>query len=568
MGPEIRSRVTSLGTRSLRFLILFGVGLLLMVSCSRSTPDQGSSRDGRIVVGTTAVISTLDPADANTIFANNLLYNLGDRLYTYASSNDPSGSNSSSSDPSGSNSSGSNPGRITLEPQLATALPTISPDGLTYTIPLRQGVVFHDGTPFNAAAMVFSLQRFIQNAGTPSYLLADVDTVTATGDYELTIRLKQPFAAFTALLAFSGLCAVSPQAYEIQAGSFKASEFVGTGPYQLGFYGTDQIRLETFEQYWGTKPANQGIDIQFFSSPANLYNAFRTGAVDVAFQNLAIDQIRNLQERAATEGWQVLASSGSGIDYLTLNLNSPPLNQLAVRQAIAAVMDRPLLQDRVFMGQIEPLYSLIPSTLAEQKPVFEQTFGDRNTAKAKTLLTQAGYSEANPLKLEFWYRSNLVNDQLAAITLQAIAQRQLGNLLQFELKGIESTTAYQNLDKGAYPIFLLDWSPDFLDADNYIQPFMECSKGSPENGCEDGSSFLQGSFYYSDRANQLITRSRQTQNPVERQQVFADLQTLLVEDVPFIPLWQSKDFLFAQPNIQGAMLQVTQKVPFWPLKKS
>jgi peptide/nickel transport system substrate-binding protein len=77
---------------------------------------------------------------------------------------------------------------------------------------------------------------------------------------------------------------------------------------------------------------------------------------------------------------------------------------------------------------------------------------------------------------------------------------------------------------------------------------------------------LQGSFYYSDRANQLIDQSRKELNPDTRKQLFKDLQMLLSQDVPFIPLWQSKDFLFAQKWIQGASLQITQKVPFWTLQ--
>jgi len=498
-----------------------------------------------MVLGTTATVSTLDPADAYGTFVGTLLYNLGDRLYTYKL------------------------GGSDLQPQLATALPTVSADGLTYRIPLRQGVQFHDGTAFNAEAMAFSIRRFIQNGGSPSFLLSDlVDSVQATSDTELTIRLKRPFAAFPALLAFSGLAAVSPKAYEIKEGSFQPENFVGTGPYKLGRFGNDQIRLDRFEDYWGGKPANSGIDIQFFSSPANLFNAFRTGAMDVAYQNLAIEQIRRLQQDQPTSGWQIIEQSGSGIDYLTLNLLSPPLDRLEVRQALAAMIDRPLLQERVFQGQVEPLYSLIPSTLAVQQPVFKQVYGDRNVEKARTLLTQAGYSAAKPLKLEFWYRSNVVNDQLAAVTIKAVVQKWLGDLMQLDLKSVESTTAYKNLDKGVYPIFLLDWSPDFLDADNYIEPFMKCSKGSPKTGCQEGSSFLQGSFYYSDRANQLIDESRKAQQPDTRKQLFADLQTLLVQDVPFIPLWQNKDFLFAQKDVTGASLEVTQKVPFWTLSKS
>ena len=532
-----------------QWLGLFCLALILLVSCGRSTPELSNSspslpRD-RITLGTTATISTIDPADAYSIFSGLLLYNLSDRLYTYKS------------------------GTNELEPQLAIAAPKVSADGLTYTIPLRQGVVFHDGDRFDAKAMAFSLKRFVENGGAPAFLLSDlVKSAEPTGAYELTIKLKKPFAAFPSLLAFSGVCAVSPKAYELKKGAFKSEGFVGTGPYKLAKYGTDTLQLEAFDRYWGTQPKNQGIDIQFFSTPANLFNAFRSGSVDVAFQSLALDQIRSLQKQAKTGAWQVVEQSGSGIEYLTLNLKSPPLDQLEVRQAIAAVLDRPLLQERVFQGQIEPLYSLIPNTLPVQEPVFQQQYGDRNVARAIELLTKAGFSETKPLKLEFWYRSNLANDQLAAVTLKAIVQKKLGKLMQFEVKGIDSTTAYQNLDKGAYPMFLLDWNPDFNDPDNYIQPFLECAKGSKDKGCEDGSSFLQGSFYYSDRANQLIDQSRKELNPATRKQLFSELQNLLAQEVPFIPLWQGKDYLFVQNKIQGARLEVTQKIPFAALHKA
>ncbi len=536
------------GERSLvPILALFCLCCLLVISCSRSAPEAHSptTANGRLTLGTTSTINTLDPADAYGTFPISVLYNLGDRLYTYQS------------------------GTSELEPQLATAMPRVSANGLTYTLPLRQGVVFHDGAPFNAKAMAFSLQRFIDNKGAPSFLLSDlVAKIEPTAEYELVIQLKKPFAAFPSLLAFAGVCAVSPNAYEIKEGAFKPEQFVGTGPYKLVKFGNDQLRLDAFESYWGAKPANKGIDIQFFSSPSNLYNAFRTGAVDLAYQGLATEQVSSLEQTASTSGWQIFEKSGSGINLLTLNLKSPPLDRLEVRQAIAAMVDRPLLQSRVFEGQIAPLYSLIPSTLDVQQPVFQKAYGDSNAAKATALLSQVGYSSSHPLKLEVWYRSNIVNDQLAAITLRAIARKKLGALMQIDLKSVDSTTAYKYLDKGTYPMFLLDWSPDFFDPDNYIEPFMRCSKGSAQTGCEEGSSQLWGSFYYSDRANHLIDQSRKEQNPDIRKQLFAELQTLLAQDVPFIPLWQAKDYLFAQKWVRGASLEVTQKVPFWTLRRA
>ena len=527
------------------FLGIILAFIFTLNGCKSTVPTTTTATTDRITFGTTASISTVDPADAYSSIAGILLYNLGDRLYIYKQ------------------------GTTKLVPQLATGMPKISPDGLTYVIGLRQGVVFHDGEKFDAKSMMFSLNRFITNGGAPSFLLSDaIESIQATSDYELTIKLKKPFTAFPALLAFSGACPISPKAYEIKAGSFKPKEFVGTGPYKLVSFGVDRIRLEPFKQYWGDKAKNGGIDIQIFSGASNLFNAFRTGSIDMALQGLAIEHIKSLQTQAPEKHWQVIEQDGSGMDYLSLNINSAPLDRLEVRQAVAAVIDRSVLQDRVFNQQVVPLYSLLPNTLSEQVPSFKTDYGaGSNIEKATQLLTKAGYSKQNPLKLELWYRSNLPNDQLAAITIKGVIKKTLPDLLKIELNGVDSATAYKNLDKGAYPIFLLDWSPDYLDADSYIQPFIDCAKGDKTSGCKEGASAQQGSFYFNDRVNTLIAQSRKTTNPQERRSVYGELQAIVARDVPFIPLWQSKDYLFVQEHIDGAALEATQKISFSRLQK-
>ncbi|MHC5829642.1 MAG: ABC transporter substrate-binding protein, partial [Nostoc sp.] len=123
-----------------------------------------------------------------------------------------------------------------------------------------------------------------------------VDSAKPTSEYELTIKLKKPFSAFPSLLAFPGVCAVSPKAYEVGAGKFKPNIFVGTGPYKLAQYGTDSLRFDAFDKYWGEKPVNKGVNVQIQTSPVNLFNAFRTGAVDVAYLSLQPDQTRSLED--------------------------------------------------------------------------------------------------------------------------------------------------------------------------------------------------------------------------------------------------------------------------------
>ncbi|CAD5930932.1 ABC transporter substrate-binding protein [Planktothrix agardhii] len=531
-----------------KWIGLFCLFCLILVSCSSqqriSSSSPSSSDNGRITIGTTLKLRTLDPADAYEVISGNILYNLGDRLYDYEI------------------------GTNQLIPKLATALPTLSSDGLTYTIPIRKGVLFHDQTPFDAAAMEFSIKRFIQNAGSPSSLLADtIDTVQATGDYELTIKLKKPFAAFPSLLAFSGITAVSPQFYEIGEGKFKPNEFVGTGPYKLKSLGIDVIRLDAFDQYWGEKPANRGVDIQRFSSSSNLFNAFRSSAVDIAYLSLNPDQISSLQKGAEAGNWQMISANGNTINYLLINVKSEPLNRIEVRQALAALINRSIINERVLQNQGEKLFSLIPTTFSDYKPTFYLKYGDGNIEKAKQLLTQAGYTPENPAIVELWYASNSSNKGFLGLTLKALADRDLGGLLKLQLNSVESTTAFKYLEEGIYPTFVLDWYADFLDADNYIQPFLECSQGSVETGCVKGSSQYQGSFYYSDRMNQLIAQQRQEQNPEARKLIFQEIQELLAEDVPYIPLWQDKTYVFAKNGIDNIRLQLTQQLPFWTIKK-
>ena len=173
-----------------KYLVLFSICFALTVGCSNNQTQKNASNNldsNRISVGTTLKPRTLDPADNYELAGLNIIYNVGESLYTYQV------------------------GTTEIKPLLAKAMPKISDDNLTYTIPLREGVTFHDGAAFNAEAMAFSLQRFIQNGGKPAFLLGDViDTVEATGEYELTISIKQPFAALTALLAFPGLLVYLP----------------------------------------------------------------------------------------------------------------------------------------------------------------------------------------------------------------------------------------------------------------------------------------------------------------------------------------------------------------------
>ncbi|MDJ0543979.1 MAG: ABC transporter substrate-binding protein, partial [Microcystis sp. M53601_WE4] len=226
-----------------RYLSLFCLCLLLTVGCQSTNSNLPQRDSDRLMIGTTLKPRSIDPADSYELAGLFIIYNLGETLYTYAE------------------------GTTNLKPLLATELPQISPDGLTYTIPVRRGVIFHDGTVFNAEAMKFSLERFIKNGGEPSFLLRDtIDKITATKEDEITIKLTRPFAAFPALLAYPGACAVSPKFYQIGEGKFKPEEFIGTGHYRLKAVTSDSFSLEAFDRYWGEPAKNKGVNVQIYLS--------------------------------------------------------------------------------------------------------------------------------------------------------------------------------------------------------------------------------------------------------------------------------------------------------------
>ena len=555
LSPFLRIR-HAFSRRQWRSLIQFGalvgVCLALVVACGGSpTPEANptgettsANGNGRVTIGTTLTARTLDPADAYEIFPGILLHNLGDQLYAYE------------------------PGTTELVPQLAAEMPTVSDDGLTYVIPLREDVTFHDGTPFNAEAMAFSIQRFMENGGRPAFLLAErIESVEATGDSELTITLNTPFAAFTALMTFWGVTPVLPDAYEIAEGSFVPDSFIGTGPYKLASFSSDAIRLDVNEDYWGETPANEGIDIQIFTSPANLYNTFQTGGIDVAYQTLDPDQIAALERDADSGGWQVIEAGTTVVNYMSLNQKIEPLNDVRVRQAIAAMIDRNLVNERVFQGQAEPLYSLIPTSFDVYEPVLQQAYGDGDFAMAEELLREAGFSESNPFTFEIWYPSASTTREIVASTLKESFETGLPGLVTVTVQTAESATLWGNIDKGVYPAVLANWYPDYYDVDTFVQPFMSCDEGSEETLCEEGASQGNGSFYYSDKANDLIVAQSTEQDPEARKQIFKEIQTLLKEDIPYIPLWQNKDYVFAQSGVAGVAIQPTQQFLLWQISK-
>lgn len=498
---------------------------------------QPTRPPGTLIVATKSRIVSLDPAKASRIGEQQLLSALGDPLYAISAD-----------------------GRV--EPRLAAALPQLSPDGLKARIPLRRGVRFHDGTPFDAAAMVFSLQRFLA-IGTLSYQLSDrVSSLRAVESHTLELTLKRPFSPLPRLLSSIVLTPVSPTAYRAFRDKPLPERFVGTGPYRLAFHGGQQLRLAPFRDYWGPPPANQGLMVISYSNSTALFGALRSGEVDVLLSNsLEIDHQRALHRLTLAGRLKEAPGPPLEIGFLSLLTSEPPLNDLRLRQALAHSLDRRLIQDRVSLGLRPPLRSIVPPVLPGADPTAWPPY---DPARARALFTRAGYCNGRRLNLPFTFRSDIPSDRLFALTWQAQLRRDLADCVQLTPEGMESTTAYSQLDKGAFTMVLLDWLGDYPDAENYLTPMLSCAKADGSR-CLEGASVLMGSFWTAPGLERDLLRSSELAGE-DRLALMRRVQHVAGEGVPYLPLWVVTPVAWAQPRLRTPEFDGSGRVVFSALR--
>ncbi|WP_311133966.1 ABC transporter substrate-binding protein [Synechococcus sp. CS-205] len=515
-------------------LCLLGALLVLLLGCQPHRPG------GRLVVATSARVGSVDPVRASTFGATQLLSAVGDPLYRLAADG-------------------------AVVPALAAELPRVSPDGLTVTIPLRRDVLFHDGTPFDAAAMVFSLERFLE-IGTLSYLLNErLAAVRAAGPHLLELRLKRPTTVLPQLLSTINITPVSPRAYRDYGERALSDRFVGTGPYRLSFFSDQQQRLEPFDRYWGTPPRNDGIVLISLGNSTALYGAMRSGEVDVLLSTgLHEDHQQALQQQAGQGELREGQGPALEIGYLTLHTQQPPFNDPNLRQALAHSLDRERISERVSQGLRSPLRNLVPPAVSGAK---RQIWPAYAPDKARRLFRQAGYCEGRQMELPLTFRSNIPSDRLMVLTWQAQLARDLGDCIVLQPNGMESTTVYRQLGEGAFPAVMLDWRGAVRDPEAYLFPLLSCSESVGDH-CLQGESALSGSFWTAPGLQEDLLRSEGLVGS-ERLELLQAIERRTAAAAPYLPLWLVTPRAWAQrrlapPRFDGngrLLLQDLQLLP-------
>ncbi|RLC77323.1 MAG: peptide ABC transporter substrate-binding protein [Chloroflexi bacterium] len=478
-------------------------------------------REQTIIIGTTDKIADLDPANSYDFHSWEILSNINEGLLKYK------------------------PGTTELIPGLAESMPEVSEDGLEYTFKLRPGLKFSDGSPITAETVKYSIDRVMKLEGDPSWLVTSfVDHVEVVDELTVKFVLKNPVAFFPALVATVPYFPVSEKTYPPDSFNSFPEEIVSSGKYMVTSWTKDvEVDLEANPNYYGDPPEAKSVVVRYFADATTMRLALENGEIDVAWKTLNPADIEDLR---ANPNLQIIEVPGAYIRYICFNVTTPPFDNPKVRQAIAAAIDRNAIVEKVFLGTVAPLYSMVPMGMWSHIDAFKDAYGEHNIEKAKELLAEAGFTEDNPLEMDLWWTPTHYGDteaDVAAVLKEALEET---GVIKVNLQSAEWATYIDYMGEGSMPVFLLGWYPDYIDPDDYLSPFAST----------DGSADM-GIFYSNPKMDELLEKAQTTVDLKERTKLYEEIQKLYAEEIPTIPMFQGKLIIGAQKNVKGIVLDPT-----------
>jgi peptide/nickel transport system substrate-binding protein len=444
-------------------------------------------------------------------------------------------------------------GSTEVEPCLATSW-DISTDALVYTFHLRQGVKFQDGTPFNADAVVFTYERYLDpNNPYHSYgtwenwewCVSQVSKVEKVDDYTVNITLSTPFAPFLGALATAGGI-VSPANCEKWKDQWIAHP-VGTGPFTfVEWVKGDHITLAKNNDYWGAKPKIDTLIFRVIQDPSQRLLALQKGEV----QGMEFPNATDLDKISQDSTLQLLEQPGLTISYLSLNVGTDtpgfqkPFGDLRVRQAIAYAINKQAIVDQIFQGTAVALKTDIPPTLWGYNDSIQDY--EYNPTKAKELLREAGYP--NGFKTQLWTipiaRPYLPDPQKVAVAIQADLKA-IG--IDAEIVTYDWSTYFHKVDNGEQPMNIAGWICDYPDPDDFLYVLFDSDHATVGTA----SNF---SFYRNPEVHKLNMQAQRIVDQTQRAELYKQVQTIIHNDVPNVPLASVKQIVVLSKNVKGFVL--------------
>ena len=461
-------------------------------------------------------------------------------------------------------------GQGKILPSLATAWEP-SKDFQTWTFRLRQGVNFHDGTPFNAEAVKYNYDRLLRvpgQSGGAWTTYADKNTVEVVDDYTVIFRLTAPFPNLPMDMLYIRYSIVSPtwlqanmSAADPEAMEFSATNASGTGPFRLVEFVPDQRTVfERNPSYWGgekggkAKPQVEKVIFQIIRDSEVALIELVAGRVDIVEGPPPL-QFEGMRK---TPGLAVAGFKVPRIAYLTMDVSQPPFDDVKLRQAVAHAIKYDELMQAGELGSAFPQCGMVPEGLtAIVPPDPSLCLYPYDPDMVRQLLSESAYP--NGVKIDLTYAA----DRNAGFEIEA-------QLLQSYLAEVGITANVQALDvvaqvakmaKGAYGLSLFVWNAGIPDADDF--PGWLYDQGRlPTN-----ESWV-GSFWNDKVVMQDMRDARASTDPAKRRELYEAANLQAMQKAIYIPLFQGSKVYAYRDNIEGLDYTVFRRLNIWDIIKN
>ena len=520
------------GRRSLVAVAGLSAAALAFAGCSAGGDTGGDdAASGTLTIGTTEQVTALDPAGS---YDNGSLA-VQTQVFPYLLNTDYQSTD--------------------VVPDLAESAEFTSPT--EYTVTLPEGLKWANGNDLTADDVKFSFDRQIAIADPngASSLLYNLDSTEVVDDTTVVFHLKaendQVFPLI--LTSFPGAIvddevfaadALTPDDEIVAANAF-------AGPYTITSYDFNTlISFKKNPEYKGllAEAKTDTVNLKYYAESSNLKLDVQEGGIDVAYRSLSATDIDDLK---GNDKVNVVEGPGGEIRYIVFNFDTQPYGAktpeadpakaLAVRQAVADLIDRDELADQVYKGTYTPLYSYVPAGLAGAIEPLVEMYGDGSGApdadKAAERLTAAGVT--TPVELNLQYSNDHYGPSSADEYALIKDQLESTGLFTVNLQTTEWVQYSEDRTSDVYPAYQLGWFPDYSDADNYVTPFFLIE------------NFLSN-HYVNQEVNDLIIEQASTLDPAARTALIEEIQQKVAADLSTVPYLQGAQVAVTGTDVEGA----------------
>lgn len=398
-----------------------------------------------------------------------------------------------------------------------------------YRFTLRKGVRFHNGEPFTAADVKYSIDRAIEKGSAVKTYTNAIAGVDVIDDFTVDIRLKSPFTPFLQSLTIPWGCIVNKKAVEA-AGDSYGMQPVGTGPFVFkSWIKNDGVVMERFDDYWGEKPTYKTLVMRSIPEMNARAIELESGAVDISC-NIGFNDVDRIKSNPDLKVASVFDYS---LQFIGFNSLKPPFDDVRVRRAVYLATDTQEIREVVFHNSgkrpVSFLNPIIKYADTSKKP------HEQNVEEAKKLLAEAGVKPG--LKIELW-----TNDNQERIDIASILQAYLKKVdIDMEIKVTEHAALNAALKEGKHDLVVYA-SLVAANDPHYVayRGFHSAMLG-----------YLNRNYVKDERVDALIDRGSVTPEGPERAAVYKELQDLIDELAPWMYVQHNERTIGMQKNVKG-----------------